>query len=67
MQTPTLAIEIVREFVAKMDVDYASALARASEMAFALNPRAAAEQKKLRQMLGKDRRRESFARHARVR
>jgi len=42
MQTPTLAIEIVRDFVAKTDVDYAPALARASKMALALNPSMAA-------------------------
>ena len=40
MQSPPVAIEIVRDFVAKKDVDYAPALARASEMALALNPRA---------------------------
>ena len=40
MQSPTLAIEIIRDFVAKTDVDYAPALARACKMALSLNPRA---------------------------
>ncbi len=40
MQNPTLALKIVRDFVEKADVDYAPALAHASKMALALNPRA---------------------------
>jgi erythromycin esterase len=40
MQDPRVAIEILREFVAKTDAAYTPALARASEMALALNPRA---------------------------
>jgi erythromycin esterase len=40
MQDPRLALKIVRDFVAKTDADYVPALARASEMTLALNPRA---------------------------
>jgi len=40
MQNPRAAIEIVRDFVAKTDAEYMPALARTSEMALALNPRA---------------------------
>ncbi len=40
-QTPTVANEIVRDFVAKTDAEYVPALARASEMALAArNPKA---------------------------
>ncbi|MBN9659055.1 MAG: erythromycin esterase family protein [Acidobacteria bacterium] len=40
MQNPPLALEIVRDFVAKSDAGFLPALARASKMALALNPRA---------------------------
>jgi len=39
MQTPTAAIEIVRNYVATADAEFAPALANASRMALALNPR----------------------------